>query len=104
VKTENREQTFYNGLCSLPVLKGRVALRQGLVRYIVLTWVTPSVSTEHSVVVTNEVSHDRNSTSLSLRLSARSARSPEDVCGSSSVVERQPSKLRVAGSNPVSRS
>ena len=25
-------------------------------------------------------------------------------CGSSSVVERQPSKLRVAGSNPVSRS
>ncbi len=26
------------------------------------------------------------------------------VCGSSSVVERQPSKLRVAGSNPVSRS
>ncbi len=27
-----------------------------------------------------------------------------DMCGSSSVVERQPSKLRVAGSNPVSRS
>ena len=26
------------------------------------------------------------------------------MCGSSSVVERQPSKLRVAGSNPVSRS
>ena len=26
------------------------------------------------------------------------------ICGSSSVVERQPSKLRVAGSNPVSRS
>jgi hypothetical protein len=26
------------------------------------------------------------------------------LCGSSSVVERQPSKLRVAGSNPVSRS
>ncbi len=27
-----------------------------------------------------------------------------EECGSSSVVERQPSKLRVAGSNPVSRS
>jgi hypothetical protein len=28
----------------------------------------------------------------------------DDVCGNSSAVERQPSKLGVAGSNPVSRS
>jgi hypothetical protein len=31
-------------------------------------------------------------------------RAMDDVCGNSSAVERQPSKLGVAGSNPVSRS
>ena len=35
---------------------------------------------------------------------ARSSRVPVSFCGNSSAVERQPSKLGVAGSNPVSRS